>query len=348
MKKRTVMMTLAVLTVTMGVGNVNALSREKALELEMPSNEKVMNTTIRYYKEYTDKDLAKEYIMQEYKEELEFLSLKYGSEQIDIDNKDFQSFIMGDPELSDSKIDNSRFYELERIIDIYENNEKNDEIKNLKNQMLLESTRIIKTTDSSTELETLMPIDSSDIENGKISTTRYSNGYNPTAAINYAHQWAMSANTSKYIEYKSDCTNFVSQCLYEGGMKAYYKAHWPVVGNIIQEDAANWYFYDENNKKAPSYSWTGTGKFYTHWKNRGATVVTVLGELSVGDPLGCDWEDDGDINHFVIVDGKSSGVASKITYSGHSKSRMNEPLTTLYNEDRRTFLYGLKVANAKN
>ena len=44
--------------------------------------------------------------------------------------------------------------------------------------------------------------------------------YNPQAAYNYAHQWALSRNPA-YHDYSNeggDCANFVSQCLIAGGL----------------------------------------------------------------------------------------------------------------------------------
>ena len=40
--------------------------------------------------------------------------------------------------------------------------------------------------------------------------------YNPTAAAQYADQWALSRNPA-YRQYSEDCTNFVSQALHAGG-----------------------------------------------------------------------------------------------------------------------------------
>lgn len=45
-------------------------------------------------------------------------------------------------------------------------------------------------------------------------------GYDRDAAVSYANDWAEDANPkyTNYIDQGGDCTNFVSQCLYAGGM----------------------------------------------------------------------------------------------------------------------------------
>ena len=58
--------------------------------------------------------------------------------------------------------------------------------------------------------------------------TSYSN-YDRKAAVAYAGKWYDDFNTNQYKKYKSDCANFVSQCLTAGGMSQnsgwYYNGH---------------------------------------------------------------------------------------------------------------------------
>ena len=49
------------------------------------------------------------------------------------------------------------------------------------------------------------------------SNVGYSTAYNPDAAVSYAYAHWNSYN-SGYAHYSSDCANFVSQCLHEGGI----------------------------------------------------------------------------------------------------------------------------------
>ena len=56
--------------------------------------------------------------------------------------------------------------------------------------------------------------------------------YDRTAAMTYAHEYAYEPNYNDYPYYDSDCANFVSQCLYAGGV----------------EMNPNWYFYSAGYK----------------------------------------------------------------------------------------------------
>lgn len=72
--------------------------------------------------------------------------------------------------------------------------------------------------------------------------------YNRNLALEYAFKWALDRNPA-YYNYDAlggDCTNFISQCLYEGfGQMNYRKLGW---------------FYDNPNQKSPS--WTGVEFLY--------------------------------------------------------------------------------------
>lgn len=73
--------------------------------------------------------------------------------------------------------------------------------------------------------------------------------YDRSAAIAYAHKWAYGRNPAyfDYEEIGGDCTNFASQCLYEG------------VGIMNFTPTFGWYYIDAN-RKAPA--WSGVQYFY--------------------------------------------------------------------------------------
>lgn len=73
--------------------------------------------------------------------------------------------------------------------------------------------------------------------------------YDRSAAIHYAHRWAYSRNPAYYDfeEIGGDCTNFASQCLYEG------------TGIMNFTPDFGWYYINPN-RKAPA--WTGVEYFY--------------------------------------------------------------------------------------
>ena len=73
--------------------------------------------------------------------------------------------------------------------------------------------------------------------------------YDRAAAIQYAHTWAFGRNPAYYDfeEVGGDCTNFASQCLYEG------------TGIMNFTPDLGWYYIDPN-RKAPA--WTGVEYFF--------------------------------------------------------------------------------------
>lgn len=80
--------------------------------------------------------------------------------------------------------------------------------------------------------------------------SRYSvRSYNREAALAYAKKWSFSRNPAYYDFSKigGDCTNFISQCIYEGCK----------VMNPTQY--VGWYYYGVNNRSA---AWTGVPFFY--------------------------------------------------------------------------------------
>lgn len=73
--------------------------------------------------------------------------------------------------------------------------------------------------------------------------------YDRKKAIGYAKKWAYSRN-KKYLDFENiggDCTNFVSQCIYEGSKVMNYTK------------GLGWYYINGNNK---SPSWTGVEFLY--------------------------------------------------------------------------------------
>lgn len=73
--------------------------------------------------------------------------------------------------------------------------------------------------------------------------------YNREDALSYAHKWAYERNPVYYDFSKlgGDCTNFISQCLYNGCKTM----------NTVR--ITGWYYYSSYNRSA---SWTGVQYLY--------------------------------------------------------------------------------------
>ena len=87
---------------------------------------------------------------------------------------------------------------------------------------------------------------------GQGTTSNTNTAYNATKAAEYAQQYAKSYNPNypNYNNAGGDCTNFVSQCVYAGGMPM-----------RIGSTDAYWYY----NSSGRSPSWAGADYFMRHW-----------------------------------------------------------------------------------
>ena len=85
---------------------------------------------------------------------------------------------------------------------------------------------------------------------GHGTTSNTNTAYNGIDAASYAKQYANSPNPD-YPVFGEDCTNFVSQCVYDGGMPM-----------LVGGTDAHWYLY---NKDQRSPSWAGADYFMRHW-----------------------------------------------------------------------------------
>ncbi len=72
--------------------------------------------------------------------------------------------------------------------------------------------------------------------------------YDRLKAVSYAKKYALTKNPKYYFfdGIGGDCTNFVSQCLYEGGF------------NMVYDDIDGWFYVNSNFRSA---SWTGVEYF---------------------------------------------------------------------------------------
>lgn len=106
--------------------------------------------------------------------------------------------------------------------------------------------------------------------------------YNPDKAIAYADKWATSRNP-EYRQYPGvDCCNFVSQCLYAGGMPK----------------NSNWY--------PGSYDWINCTGAISNFKKYGKFMSASDGNVLKGNPVYYDWNSNGVYDHTAICVGRNS------------------------------------------
>ena len=91
------------------------------------------------------------------------------------------------------------------------------------------------------------------VANNTVYAGSKDSNYNRGRAAEYAKNWATKINTKQYYNAGFDCTNFVSQCLKEGGKKSSTKL--PSYTN-------------ENYWRPHSATWENANYFKRYWKKK--------------------------------------------------------------------------------
>lgn len=124
---------------------------------------------------------------------------------------------------------------------------------------------------------------------------RVSYQYNRLKAVQYAERWWNSYNPA-YKKFEVDCTNFISQCLHEGGGPM----------NGYPNRSKGWWLRNNNW----SYSWSVANSLRLYLANSRAGLrareVSSPEQLSLGDVICYDFQGDGRFDHNTIVTGKDA------------------------------------------
>lgn len=122
------------------------------------------------------------------------------------------------------------------------------------------------------------------------------NSYNRSAAVNYANTWKNSTNTQKFFRENPDCTNFVSQAVYQGTNN---------VMSVPDNYSTKWY-YDAYTRTG-SYAWVNVGGFYNFLTSNsgrgplGYSSGSYFCYLAPGDVVVMKYSDSGAWRHAVLV-----------------------------------------------
>lgn len=177
--------------------------------------------------------------------------------------------------------------------------------------------------------------------------------YDRKSAINYAIKWSYDTNQDFY-SYSSDCTNFVSQCLYAGGyvmnsewysykgekltfLETKMKDFIPI---LISADNYK-YFYNWNVSDA--WSCVRPFKNYIESSDYVNQVIVINNktdfkeviakyDIQEGDPMLFDNNSDGIPNHATIISNvdNENGI---INYAAHTNSRDYENVMNYLDDD---------------
>ncbi len=155
--------------------------------------------------------------------------------------------------------------------------------------------------------------------------------YNVNKAVTYAQKYTDNSgkmsgtyNSSEYNIYKYpnpkaylgyDCANFVSQCLYAGGMKETNSWRRVTRGQ-------------DYKKVTGGTTWVSATELYKYLKKQGYSYETVKSDLSnihKGDIVFMDFDNNGTADHSTICTGKSGKTPY---YCAHSSWRKNYNYST--------------------
>lgn len=176
------------------------------------------------------------------------------------------------------------------------------------------------------------------------------NPYNREKAAEYAHKWSSYLNNLRnsppWGNYdkpngNGDCTNFISQCIHEGGIPMDYYGQ--------EYEQWKWYsdFYNAYPKASGRVaSWTGVSEFYSYCKNNSgfgmkAIVDCTWNDIYLGDivQLG---RNETDFFHSVIISGyifeNETNELKDFLISCHTTDRDNYPLSA-YNYPLKRFIH---------
>lgn len=308
------------------------------------------------------KSEAKIYAENHFKNEIENLASLFDINP-DIDDVNFQTIAKS------YGLEDENFVRFAKFIDIYENYDYNNEMKDI-----IENIESVKYTsykqliedDKLNTLVSMMPIDTTKykptMESNVITnaySTRILSGYSGRRAREYAKKWAYKTNNTSYGYYAKynnhktpynndmwsggsgnnertwqDCANFVSQCLEAGGAK-YIKKGWlnPHRNN------ENWYY----SSSKPSHSWGGANNFQKHWANR-VGIRSGSADSKVGDPISLDYDGDKVADHTVIITTVNGTGSKQMLYACHTNDQFEKKgksLSTLFDYYENVWIYPL-------
>ena len=187
---------------------------------------------------------------------------------------------------------------------------------------------------------------------GQGVTSNTNTAYNRSKAAKYAQDYAKSYNPNypNYNNAGGDCTNFVSQCVYDGGMPM-----------RIGSTDAYWYY----NSSGRSPSWTGADYFMRHWtKVRSSSYygrayevriytrdyilnnrATFGSFLSLGDIVQVLNGVDSKASHSIIVSEKTNNT--NIKYCANTRDTLNGDIFSFIDRQGATnWIVAIKIRNS--
>lgn len=115
--------------------------------------------------------------------------------------------------------------------------------------------------------------------------------YDRTQAVQYAAMWWSSFNPM-FRAFRDDCTNFISQCLWAGGMPM----------ELTGRRDKGWWYLGPNENWSFSWAVAHSLRWYLDVSGRGHKRESAH-QLELGDVISYDWDGDHTWQHNTIVVG---------------------------------------------
>jgi len=159
-------------------------------------------------------------------------------------------------------------------------------------------------------------------------TSVMSGSYNRSGAVAYAYKYVYDYN-DKYKPMEADCTNFVSQVMYEGGGIPMVDAWWRPYF-----DKDDWYYYQNEagyDDDEWSWSWVKAESLFWHIHDRPLGEIAPYDtDLKLGDIVQFDFDHDGEIDHSSVVTKIDSSGERYVTY--HTTDTKDKPLDYFFEQ----------------
>lgn len=166
------------------------------------------------------------------------------------------------------------------------------------------------------------------VETYALNTTTYDGSGASTYALNHALNY--NADYADFTDYGGDCTNFVSQCIYEGGgLPMHY-------GTSYTNTC--WYYRTSTNR---SSSWTGVDELYDYIFGSSSKInanKSNWSSVSYGDII--QLTSGGEGYHSLIISGiqYSSSGRYDLLVCAHTNDRRHVSLASYYSGTTKRYI----------
>ncbi|MEN3004248.1 amidase domain-containing protein [Dehalobacterium formicoaceticum] len=167
----------------------------------------------------------------------------------------------------------------------------------------------------------------------KVNQGKRNRGYNRQAAVAYAHRWWNSYNPD-FRYFPVDCTNYVSQVLYAGGLPMQYTG---------KQDAGWWYAANGAREDQWSFSWAVAHSLRWYLASQQGVLtakVAAANELRPGDIICYDWDGDGVWQHNTVVVGfNGDGRPLVNAHTNNSQNRLWDYRNSVAWTEKTSYLF---------